>query len=80
MTMKNKFEKELEKHVKSKHDGHDEVIKKFEQWGKELDENIEKINKTNQQFLKEVEGKLDYMNKWFAKKEKQFAQMLRFLE
>jgi hypothetical protein len=78
--MSNKFEKELEKLAKSKHEGHDEVIKKFETWGKELDENIKKIDKANQVFLKEVEGKLGYMNQWFAKKEKQFGKMVRFLQ
>ncbi|WP_044748640.1 hypothetical protein [Bacillus alveayuensis] len=78
--MVNKFEKELEKLAKSKHEGHDEVIKKFEKWSKELDENIRRMNKANEEFLKEVEGKLGYMNRWFMKKEKQLAKMLHFLQ
>jgi hypothetical protein len=78
--MTNKFERELEKFAKSKHDGHDEVMKKFEQWSKNLEDHFKKIDQTNQQFLKEVEGKLGYMNQWFAKKEKQLEKLLRFLQ
>jgi len=76
----NKFEKELEKFVKSRHSGHDEVVKKVNKWAKELEENIDRVRKTNEKFLKELDGKLGYMDTWFSKKEKQFQQMLKFFE
>jgi hypothetical protein len=75
--MSRKFEKSLETFAKSKHEGHDQFIKLFEQWSKTFDGKIKEIEKINGQFLKEVEGNLGYMNRWFAKKEKQFAQLFR---
>ena len=78
--MANKFEKELEKFAKSKHEGHDEVVKKFHEWAKEIEENMKRIEKSNEKFFKELEGKLTYMDTWFTKKEKQFQHMMKFWE
>ncbi|QPA31770.1 hypothetical protein [Thermaerobacillus caldiproteolyticus] len=75
--MSRELEKALETLAKSKQEGHHQFIQLFEQWNKKFDGKIKEIEKINGQFLKEIEGNLDYMNHWFAKKEKQFAQLFR---
>lgn len=78
--MSKQLEKSLETFAKSKHEGHEQFIKQFEKWGREFDQKIKEIEKMNGQFLKEVEGNLNYMNSWFGKKEKQMEQLFRIFQ
>lgn len=71
------LEKALETWANSKKEGHEQFIKLFEQWGNNFDKQIREIEKLNNQFLKDVEGNLDYINKWFAKKEKEFSKLFQ---
>ncbi|WP_027408884.1 hypothetical protein [Anoxybacteroides tepidamans] len=78
--MTKKFEKSLEDFAKSKHQGHDQFIGRFEKWGKDFEQKMKEIEKMNDQFFKEVEGNLGYINSWFGKKEKQMEQILRIFK
>jgi hypothetical protein len=71
------LEKALETWANSRKEGHEQFIQLFEQWGKNFDKQIQEIEKLNNQFLKDVQGNLDYINKWFAKKENEFAKLFR---
>jgi hypothetical protein len=75
--MSRKLEKSLEDFAKSKHQGHDQFVKRFEKWGRDFEQKLKEIEKMNGQFLKEVEGNLGYINSWFGKKEKQIEQIFR---
>jgi hypothetical protein len=75
--MMNRFEKELEVFAKSKHQGHDEMMKSFEKWGSDLEEIISKIENVNSSFFKQISGKMGEAERWFAKKEKQFDGFFR---
>jgi hypothetical protein len=71
------LEKALETWVNSRKEGHEQFIRLFEQWGKNFDTKIQEIEKLNNQFLKDVQGNLDYINQWFSKKENEFAKLFR---
>ena len=61
--MSRELEKALETWANSKKEGHEQFIQLFEQWGINFDKKIQEI--------------LDYMNKWFSKKENQFSKLFR---
>ncbi|ANB57919.1 hypothetical protein GFC29_3675 [Anoxybacillus sp. B7M1] len=75
--MSEKFEKALRDIAKSKHEGHDQFIKRFEKWGQEFEQKIKEIEKMNGQFLKDIEGNIGYINSWFGKKGKQMERIFR---
>jgi hypothetical protein len=75
--MSRELEKALETWANSKKEGHEQFIQLFEQWGINFDKQIQEIEKLNNQFLKDIQGNLDYMNKWFAKKENEFSKLFR---
>jgi uncharacterized protein (UPF0128 family) len=75
--MMNRLEKELEVFVKSKHQGHDETMKSFEKWGSDLEGIMGKIENVNSTFFKQISGKMGEVERWFAKKEKQFDRFFR---
>ncbi|AEH48893.1 hypothetical protein [Parageobacillus thermoglucosidasius] len=75
--MSRELEKALETWANSKKEGHEQFIQLFERWGNDFDKQIREMEKLNNQFLKDVQGNLDYINKWFAKKDKEFSKLFR---
>ncbi|KJE28707.1 hypothetical protein LG52_2297 [Geobacillus kaustophilus] len=75
--MSKELEKALEGWIASRKEGHETFIRLFEQWGKDFNKQLQEIEKLNNGFLKSVQGNLDYIEQWFAKKEREFAELFR---
>lgn len=71
------LEKALEAWAASRKEGHEQFIRLFEQWGNDFNKQLQEIEKLNNRFLHSVQGNLDYIGQWFAKKEKEFAELFR---
>ncbi|AMX83276.1 hypothetical protein GS3922_06040 [Geobacillus subterraneus] len=75
--MSKELEKALEAWVASRKEGHEQFIRLFEQWGNDFNKQLQEIEKLNNGFLKSVQGNLHYVEQWFTKKEKEFAELFR---
>ncbi|BBW97042.1 MULTISPECIES: hypothetical protein [Geobacillus] len=75
--MSKELEKALEGWVASRKEGHETFIRLFEQWGSDFTKQLQEIEKLNNGFLQKVQGNLDYIERWFTKKEREFAELFR---
>ncbi|MCC3355674.1 hypothetical protein [Bacillus sp. REN16] len=71
-----KFEKEIERFVADYYKDHDEAKGNLDKWAAENEKGLRQLDTEARKFEKELETRMEKMEQWFSKKQKELDKNL----